>query len=97
MTFLEAAFPYEPPIGEREMSALTGVRDVYGIRLMKFNQEKNTVTIEYDASRLTRSDIEFMLRNAGIRLRTPVARQHDDLKHLQGGNWRFSEPFTGLW
>ena len=74
MTFLDAVFPYEPPIGEREMSALTGIRDVYGIRLMKFNQEKNTVMLEYDASRLARSDLEFMLRNAGLRLRIPLAR-----------------------
>jgi hypothetical protein len=69
MTFLEAVFAYEPPIGERELTALNHVRDVYGIRLVKFNQGTNSVTIEYDASRLTKSDLEFMLRNAGIRLR----------------------------
>ena len=61
MTFLQAIVAYETPVGEREMSALNGVHDGYGICLMKFSQEMNTVTIEYDASRLTRSDIEFML------------------------------------
>ena len=74
MTFLEAAFIYDPPIREHEMSALNGVRDVYGIRLMKFNERTNTVTVEYDASRLTKSDIEFMLRNAGIRLPRPLPK-----------------------
>ena len=68
MTFLQAVFTYEPPVGERELIALNDVRDVYGIRLVRFNQTQNTVTVEYDASRLTKSDLEFMLRNAGIRL-----------------------------
>jgi hypothetical protein len=35
----------------------------------------HTVTIEYDASRLTKSDIEFMLRNAGLRLETLQTNQ----------------------
>jgi hypothetical protein len=74
MTFLEAVFNYEPPVGERELTALSNVRDVYGIRFVRFNQERNAVTVEYDASRLTKSDIEFMLRNAGIRLHTPLAK-----------------------
>jgi hypothetical protein len=74
MTFLELVFPYEPPVGERELSSLNAVHEVYGIRAVKFNQGMNTVTVEYDASRLTKGDIEFMLRNAGIRLRNPVAR-----------------------
>jgi hypothetical protein len=74
MTFLEVVFNYEPPVGERELAALNGVRDVYGIRLVSFNQERNAVTVEYDASRLTKSDIEFMLRNAGIRLQGPLSK-----------------------
>ena len=74
MTFLEVVFNYEPPVGERELAALNSVRDVYGIRLVSFNQERNAVTVEYDASRLTKSDIEFMLRNAGIRLQGPLSK-----------------------
>jgi hypothetical protein len=74
MTFLQAVFPYEPPAGEREIIALNDVRDVYRIRLVRFNQTQNTGTLEYDASRFTKSDLELMLRNAGIRLHLPVAR-----------------------
>lgn len=74
MPLLQAVFPYEPPVGERELLALNDVRDVYGIRLVRFNQANNTVTVEYDASRLTKSDLEFMLRNSGIRLRHPVSQ-----------------------
>jgi len=74
MTFLEIVLSYEPPVGERELGSLNAMRDVYGIRAVKFNQRINTVAVEYDASRLTKGDIEFMLRNAGIRLRNPIAR-----------------------
>jgi hypothetical protein len=72
--FVEAVFSYEPPVGERELTALNGVREVYGVWLVKFNQDANSVTVQYDLSRLTESDIEFMLRNAGIRLQTPLAK-----------------------
>ena len=71
MTFLQAVFSYEPPVGERSPN---DVRDVYGIRLVRFSQTQNTVTVEYDASRLTKRDIEYMLRNAGIRLHIPLTR-----------------------
>ena len=74
MTFLEIVLPYEPPVGERQLSSVNSMHDVYGIRAVKFNQQVNTVAVEYDASRLTKGDIEFMLRNAGIRLRNPTAR-----------------------
>jgi hypothetical protein len=60
MTFLEAVFVYEPPIGECELAAVNSMSDVYGIRLMKFDQQMNTVIIEYDASRLTKRDFEFI-------------------------------------
>ena len=73
MTFLQAVFSYEPPVGERQLIALNDVRDVYGIRLVRINEALRSVTVEYDASRLTRSDLEFMLRNAGIRIHIPMA------------------------
>lgn len=72
MTFLEASFPYQPPIGQRELAALDGVRDVYGIRTVRFEETLHRIVVEYDASRLTKSDIAFMLRGAGIRLQDPV-------------------------
>jgi hypothetical protein len=72
MTFLEASFPYDPPIGQQELAALDGIRDVYGIRTVRFEEPLQRIVVEYDASRLTKSDIAFMLRGAGIRLQNPV-------------------------
>lgn len=72
MTILEASFPYEPSIGQRELAALDTVRDVYGIRTVRFEETLHRIVVEYDASRLTKSDIAFMLRGAGVRLQDPV-------------------------
>jgi len=55
MTLLELVLPYEPLVGERELSSLNAMHDVYGIRAVKFNQGMNTVTVEYDTSRLTKA------------------------------------------
>jgi hypothetical protein len=68
MTLLQATFPYRPPVTERELIALNDVREVYGIRLVKFDKGRETITVEYDASRLKRSDLVFILRTAGIRI-----------------------------
>lgn len=72
MTFVEASFPYQPPVGQQELAALDGVRDVYGIRTVRFDEALHCIVVEYDASRLTKGDIAFMLRGAGIRLQNPV-------------------------
>jgi hypothetical protein len=71
MTFVEASFPCDVPKMQRELAALDYVRDVYGIRIVRFEETLHRIT-KYDASRLTRSDIAFMLRGAGIRLQNPV-------------------------
>jgi hypothetical protein len=73
MTFVEASFPFETPVGHRELAALDGMRDVYGIRTVRFDEGLHRIVVEYDASRLTKSDIAFMLRGAGIHLVDPVA------------------------
>lgn len=72
MTFLTAEFPYDPPIGERQLISLNDVREVYGVRIVRLDHKKNAIGIEYDASRLKKSDLEFLLRNAGVQLRPPL-------------------------
>ena len=60
MTFLQAVLPYEPPVGERELGSLAGMRAVYGIRAVSFDERSHSVLVEYDASRLTPGDLIFM-------------------------------------
>lgn len=68
MTFLISVFPYQSRVTEHEVRALDDIRDVYGIRALLIDEKSRNIRVEYDASRLKQSDIEFMLRNAGIHL-----------------------------
>ena len=45
---------------------LSGAREVYGIRRLQFDQVKQTVLVEYDATRLTGAVVASLLRSAGL-------------------------------
>jgi hypothetical protein len=66
MTQLEVAYRYGSAPGEAEMRALDSVREVYGIRRMKFDPKERIVRVEFDASRLKEPVIAGLLRQAGL-------------------------------
>jgi len=68
MTYLDVAYRYGATPGEREMRAIDGMREVYGIRKVDFQEKDRTVRVEYDASRLNESAVAKLLRQAGIDL-----------------------------
>lgn len=72
MTQLDVAFRYATPPGENELRALTYARDVYGIRKLEFDEEQQTVRVEYDATRLNDDTVAALLRRAGLDLREKV-------------------------
>ncbi len=69
MTSLEVAYRYGVPPGEREMRAINGIREIYGIRRVQWDEKEHTIRIEYDASRLNEETIAGLLRRAGLDLR----------------------------
>ena len=73
MTTIEVLFRYGLPPGEMEMSALSKVNDVYGIRRIRFNELDRTIRVEYDATRLNDSTVEGLLRNAGLDIQEKLA------------------------
>ena len=73
MTQLDVIFRYSTPPGENELRALTYARDVYGIRKIEFDEDQQTVLVEYDASRLNEAAVAAILRRAGMDLRDNVA------------------------
>lgn len=73
MTYLDVVFNYGATPGENELRAIDAVREVYGIRGVRFNAKQRTVRVEYDASRLQHDTVVRLLRNAGIDVREPVA------------------------
>jgi hypothetical protein len=68
MTYLDVAYRYEGTPGENQMRAIDGVREVYGILLIKFD-ENRVVRVRFDASRMKEETVASLLRRAGLDIR----------------------------
>ena len=66
MTQMEVVYRYGAAPGEAEMRALDNVREVYGVRGIRFNEKDRSVRVEFDASRFKEPVIAALLRQAGI-------------------------------
>lgn len=73
MTYLEVVFSYGSLPGENELRAIDGMREVYGILRVRFNEKERTVRVQFDASRLKQDAVAKLLRQAGIDVREPMA------------------------
>ena len=73
MTYMDVAYRYGATPGEREMRAIDGMREVYGIRKVDFQEKDKTLRVEYDASRLNEGAVAKLLRQAGIEVRERLA------------------------
>src|SRR5260370_38840470 len=65
MTYLEVVFRYDAVPGESALRAIDGMREVYGVRRVQFNEDERTVRVEFDASRLRAEAVARLLRQAG--------------------------------
>jgi len=74
MTYLDVVFSYGSLPGESELRAIDSMREVYGIRSVRFNQQERKVQVEFDASRLKQAAVARMLRQAGIDVLEQVAQ-----------------------
>ena len=74
MTYLDLVFSYNTLPGENELRAIDGMREVYGIRGVRFNEKERTVRVEFDASRLSQETVASLLRQAGIDVREPIGQ-----------------------
>ncbi|HYU46721.1 MAG TPA: hypothetical protein VEK84_11175 [Terriglobales bacterium] len=66
MTYLEVAYRYRIPPGEKELRAIDSVREVYGIQRIQFNEKERTVRVLFDASRMKEDAVARLLRQAGL-------------------------------
>jgi hypothetical protein len=73
MTYLDVVFRYGATPGETELRAIDTMREVYGVRSVRFSEKEQTVRVEYDASRLKQDAVAKLLRQAGIDILEPVA------------------------
>jgi selenocysteine lyase/cysteine desulfurase len=72
MTYLDIVYNYGSLPGENELRAIDSMREVYGIRRVRFNEKDRTVRVEFDASRMNQDAVAKMLRQAGIDVREQV-------------------------
>ena len=73
MTYLDVVFSYGSLPGESELRAIDGMREVYGIRFVRFNEKERTVRVGFDASRMKQDAVAKLLRNAGVDIKDAVA------------------------
>ncbi len=69
MTYLEVVFRYDAVPGESALRAIDGMREVYGVIRVQFNEHGRTVRVEFDASRLRAEAVARLLRQAGVDVR----------------------------
>ncbi len=73
MTSLEVVFSYTSIPDETTMRAIDDVREVYGIRAIRFAEKERTVRVEYNATRLNESNVARLLRGAGVDISGKIA------------------------
>jgi hypothetical protein len=66
MTYLDVVYHYGAAPGETELRAIDGMREVYGIRGVQFNETDRSVKVGFDASRMKPQAVAKLLRQAGI-------------------------------
>ena len=66
MTQLEVLYQYDRHPSEATMFAIGKMRDVFGVRGIRFDEAQKTVRVEYDAARLNKQVIYQLLRRTGL-------------------------------
>ena len=66
MTQMEVAYRYSNPPSEAAMRAIDNMREVYGVRKIRFDEKERIVRVEYDASRFKEPVVARLLRGAGL-------------------------------
>ena len=69
MTQLDVVFRYGKQPGAEVLRAIDSLREVYGIRNVKFNDAEQTIRVEFDASRMKEDTVAALLRRAGMDLK----------------------------
>lgn len=72
-THLDVLFRYELEPSESARAALGKIREVYGIRRIRVDEQQKTVRVEFDFTRLSRDAVARLLRGAGIAILEEVS------------------------
>lgn len=66
MTLVEVTYELQAPLRSEQLRALGQFAGLYGLRRFRVDEERNQISFEYDASRLTENEVAQALRKARI-------------------------------
>jgi hypothetical protein len=66
MTLVEITYELQSPLTNQQLGLLSEFSNTYGLRRFHFDESKNHLTFEYDASRLRETQVEHVLGRATI-------------------------------
>lgn len=66
MTLVEITYGLQSPLSGAQLRKLGEFANTYGLRRFRFDESKNQLSFEYDASRLLESQVVHALGEVGI-------------------------------
>ncbi len=66
MTKVQKHFLLQRPLDEPLMEQIAGANSIYGIERIRISPSRETLMVEFDASRLRDADVESVLQREGI-------------------------------
>lgn len=66
MTRVQLHYELTRPLGEDDLEGVANVHSVYGISRVQVGSNSGSITVEYDASRLSERDVESALVHHGV-------------------------------
>ena len=66
MTKVQLRYELLRPLDETLLKRISGAHGIYGFHRIQVEPSLDKITVEYDASRLTRNGVEAKLHGAGI-------------------------------
>jgi hypothetical protein len=72
MTAIDVTFRYAGRLEAEQMQALSDAFGIYGVRRIQVDEAQNTITVEYDATRLSNDIVAAILRRCRVDVRERV-------------------------
>ena len=66
MTKVQMRFRVQKPLDDQMLARIADAHALYGIQRVKVDSSLETITVDYDASRLRPAEVEAALAGAGI-------------------------------
>ena len=73
MTKVTVHYDFTRPLGDEDFENIAQVHATYGMARIRVAPSLDKITVDYDASRLMKKDVEAVLANHGIPIRIAAA------------------------